>query len=93
VNLKQFRDTVNDSRACYQAIDLTAFQLSNVGDLAAAAGAAHVELTTAESHDFVRLLGLADSAGEKTTSVPVPLTLGVSFDFEIASGTILWQST
>jgi uncharacterized protein with NAD-binding domain and iron-sulfur cluster len=95
VNLKQFRDAVNDSRACYQAIDLTHFQLSKIGDFAAAAEVAHVEITDAASHDFVRLLGLSDTkhdVGAKATTVAVPLTLGVSFDFQIAGGTILWEA-
>ena len=95
VNLKQFRDTVDDSRACYQAIDLTYFQLSDIHDFAMAEGAAHCDITKAESHDFVGILGLkgaqADPTGKKV-SVPVPLTLGVSFTFEIASGTVLWKA-
>jgi hypothetical protein len=86
---------VVDSRACYQAIDLTYFQLSKIGDFAAAEKAAHCDITKAESHDLVGILGLKgaqlDPAGKKLT-IAVPVSLGVSFDFEISSGTVLWKA-
>jgi hypothetical protein len=89
VAMKQFRDSADPSRACFQAIVDSPAQITRFhgGGLLAAADFA-LEIRTCESHQIVKdFLGVAPHSG--STTVPVEWAIWLAFDFKALPGTAL----
>ena len=86
INFKQFRDAVDPTRACYQAIvesPLTLDQLTGFGLL----GSGYtLSITPCESHAIAADLGIA-------ATVPISFAYYVDIGFRAMPGRIVWQAT
>jgi hypothetical protein len=89
VQLKQFRDSLDPSRACFQAIVDSPAQLTGFsgGGLLNAADY-NLSIATCESHQIVHdLLGVAPAAGQ--TTLPVTFAAWLAFDFAALPGAVV----
>lgn len=93
VQLKQFRDSFDPTRACYQAIVDSPAQITGfAGGSPLAWWTYEFAITTCESHQIVRdLLGREPDAG--STVVPLSFGARVSFDFEALPGRVVAART
>lgn len=93
VQLKQFRDSLDPTRACYQAIvnspaEPTGFSGGGLLD----ASSYQLEITTCASHRIVQdLLGTTPSPG--ATTVPIIFAAWVAFDFKAMPGSVVVTTT
>lgn len=93
VQLKQLRDSLDPSRACYQAV------VDSPAQITAVTGGGPLEwwayefaVTTCESHQIVRdLLGREPDAGR--TVVPLAFGAWLSFDFAALPGRVVASTT
>ena len=93
INLKQFRDVRDSTKACYQAIvecPCELVQLSGAGPLPGDFTAA---ILSCASHPIVADLGLGTAAANGTTELPVRFAFWVKMDFQTLNGNVIWQAT
>lgn len=86
VNLKQFRDVANASRACYQAVTEAPCTLDKVHGAGLLRGDWRLTVTTCASHRIVEDLGLGPLGTSGSTTVPVAFGFWVGFDFTTLPG-------
>lgn len=93
VQLKQFRDSLDPTRACYQAIVDSPAQISGfAGGWPLEWWSYEFAITTCESHQIVRdLLGREPDAG--STVVPLIFGAWVSFDLTALPGRVVATTT
>lgn len=91
VNLKQFRDAVDSTRACYQALVDSPCQLDAWHGGGFLDGEFEVEITTCDSHRVVEDLGLADNVGADSTIIKPLYGFYAQIDFSTPPGSIVWQ--
>ncbi len=88
IALKQFRDSANPNRACYQAIVNTPCQVTKLEGGHMLADAFTLSVTTCESHQIVRdLFGVDPSPG--VTTRPVRIAGTVRFDMVAEPGDVV----
>ena len=92
INLKQYRDAADSTRACYQALVDSPFRLDDWKAGGMLPGDYTVEITTCASHTIVSDLGLG-TIGPGTTTVVRPLfAFWWKMDFSTQPGTVIWQA-
>jgi hypothetical protein len=94
INLKQFRDAEDSSRACYQALVEAPNEIKSVSH----GGAIDVnglvaDFTTCQSHQIVSQHGLATTVGLPFTRVPILWGFWVKQDFGAEVGRIVWEAS
>jgi hypothetical protein len=87
VNLKQFRDAKDSTRACYQAIIESTCTPSKVYGGGLLDGEYRLDVSNFASHQIAKDLGLAG-----TTDLPVEFALWVRMDFSADAGTEVWKA-
>ena len=86
VNLKQFRDAVDPTRACYQALVRNTCEIVDVRGAGKLPGEWTVSIADTPSHGVIADLGLR--GGKQTTR-----TAGwLDMDFTIGPGELLWEA-
>ena len=93
VQMKQFRDSLDPSRACFQAIVDSPAQLTGFsGGGLLRASDYQLKIATCESHQIVQdLLGTAPSPGQ--TTVPIDIAAWVAMDFKALPGAVVVSRT
>jgi hypothetical protein len=86
VNLKQFRDAADPTRACYQALVASDLQVTGFHGGGPLWGEHRVTVTRCASHDLVGDLGLAG------TEVVARFGVWVTMDFLVPAGEVVWQA-
>ncbi|MEM6423872.1 MAG: hypothetical protein AAF728_01730 [Cyanobacteria bacterium P01_D01_bin.128] len=100
VALKQFRDGVDGTKACYQGIlefpfDLTRFHAGGILGTESLGTPFTVEIGKFASHPLVETLGLTVQDGNvrgEVDRVPVEFAFWVSFDFALTNAKIIWEN-
>jgi len=91
INLKQFRDAVDSTRACYQALVQSPCRL----DAWHGGGLLHdnyrIEITTCDSHQIARDLGLGVPPSSGPLIVKPRLAWWVRMGFSTEPGNVIWQ--
>lgn len=85
-NLKQFRDSLDPTRACYQAIVEAPIRMDSFGGGWFLPGTYTLEITPCESHQIVRDFGLAGSV------VPVEFAFWMRMGFSAMPGKAVWTA-
>lgn len=91
VNLKQFRDVADSTRACYQALVESPCSLDVWREGGWLGGDFELDITTCDSHRVVQDLGLAPAAGVNSTTVKPLFGIWAQFDFSTLPGSVIWQ--
>lgn len=91
VNLKQFRDVQDSTRACYQALVESPCRMDRWRHGGWLGGDFELDITTCASHQVVQDLGLAAAVGADTTTVNPLFGLYAQFDFSTLPGSVIWQ--
>ncbi len=91
VNLKQFRDAVDSTRACYQAFVESPVVLQRWGGGGLLNQSVRIEITNCASHGIVQDLGLGSPQGPVFEVRPL-LAWWAQFDFSTAPGNVIWQA-
>jgi hypothetical protein len=91
VNLKQFRDAVDSTKACYQALVESPLTLDKLSGLGLLEGGFKVQIVNAESHQIARDLGLSGAADGESTTVPALFAFWSTLDFSPLNGRVLWN--
>lgn len=92
VNLKQFRDAVDSTKACYQAIVESPCQLETWQGGGILDGDYKLKITTCESHQVVKDLGLGQP-GPDYTEVPIKFGVWIKMAFSTLDGSIVWEAS
>ena len=85
-NLKQFRDTRDSSKACYQAITTSPLKINRIHGMSRVTGDLEIGITPCESHEIVPQLGLPGNR------IDAGLSLFTEIDYEADDGEVLWQA-
>jgi hypothetical protein len=93
VNLKQFRDAADASKACYQAVIEAPCSLDKVHGAGLLRGSWRLTVTTCASHRIVEDLGLGTPGSGGTTTVPVAFGFWIDFDFTTLDGNELVRTS
>ncbi len=86
VNLKQFRDAEDPTRACYQALVEGPCTLKAIHGGGFYWGRSTVQITPCESHQIARDLGLSGN------TIEARFGFYVDMDFDAEAGKIVWQA-
>ncbi len=89
VNLKQFRDAVDGTRACYQGLVLSPLQVRGLRAGGPLSGQYDLRLLPCASHPIASQLGI-ESRPDGT--IPVLGGAFVEWDFDAAPGEVLWEA-
>jgi hypothetical protein len=92
INLKQLRDAVDSSKACYQALVESPCELNKWSGGGWLPGNFQLQVATCASHQVAQDLGLG-VAGPQSTSVPVTFGYWLKMDFSTLAGRVIWQAT
>jgi hypothetical protein len=92
INLKQFRDAVDSSRACYQALVSSPTEVTDWTGGHFLDGDYEIEITTCDSHQIVKDLGLADQTGPDSTVIKPLYGFWCHMGFRTLNGVIEWQA-
>lgn len=87
VNLKQFRDVADPTRACFQSITEAPIHMDHFGGGWFLGGTYELTITPAESHQIVQDFGLAGNV------VPVELAWWMRMGFSAMPGKDVWRGT
>ncbi|WP_029919350.1 hypothetical protein [Nevskia soli] len=93
INLKQFRDAVDSSRACYQALVSSPCEIIDWKGGHFLDGDYEIEIATCDSHQIVNDLGLADQVGPDSTLIKPLYGFWCDMGFRTLAGSIEWQAT
>lgn len=91
VNLKQFHDVEDSTRACYQALVDSPCRMDRWRHGGWLGGNFELDITTCASHELAQDLSLAAAVGECTTTVKPLYGLDAQFDFSTLPGSVIWQ--
>ena len=91
LNLKEFRDVTDSTRACYQALVSGPLQLTALHGGGPLLGDYKMAVTTCDSHQVVRDLGLG-TPGPDQTIVPLKFGFWLKLDFLTQEGETYWQA-
>jgi hypothetical protein len=86
INFKQFRDAVDPTRACYQAIVESPMRLDVLSGFGLLGGGYRLSITPCQSHTIAKDLGLA-------AEVDVAAAFFVDMGFSALAGKVVWQAT
>jgi hypothetical protein len=92
INLKQFRDAADSSRACYQALVSSPCEIIDWKGGHFLDGDYEIEIATCDSHQIVNDLGLADQAGPDSTVIKPIYGFWCDMGFRTLDGTIEWEA-
>jgi hypothetical protein len=92
VNLKQFRDAVDSTKACYQALVDSPCRLDAWKGGGLLPGDYELEVTSCDSHRIVSGLGLSTVGGGEPQIVRPKLAFWWRMDFSTQPGSIVWQA-
>jgi hypothetical protein len=84
--LKQFRDSLDGSRACYQSVVQSTFAPHTFRGGGFLPGRYELHLNHYDSHPFGRDLGLTQSVYKDLVGT------WINFDFDLGTGTVIWQA-
>lgn len=90
VNLKQFRDVSDGSRACYQALVTSPLAVRAMRQGGVLAGSYALRILPCDSHPIARQFGLA--TGPEGT-IAIRGGAWVEWDFDAVSGDVLWEAS
>lgn len=100
VNLKQFRDVEDGTRACYQAIVAAPFVASDLHlkEVSLQGEYEIVIFKDIASHPHVEALGLqgddlTEPDGSRSISIKQTACINIDFDLELKPGKLIWRST
>jgi hypothetical protein len=86
VNLKQFRDVADPTRACFQSITEAPIRMDSFGGGWFLSGSYELVISPAESHQIVSDFGLAGNV------VPVELAWWMRMEFSALPGKDVWKA-
>jgi hypothetical protein len=86
VNLKQFRDAKDSSKACYQALTTCQLVVNQLRSLQLLKTKCQISITPAESHNLVDLLGFPSNV------VPVEFGMLADMDYQTGESGIIWSA-
>lgn len=89
VNLKQFPDVEEASKACYQEICTAPMKLTKVRGAGRLRGQFAIDVPSYASHDVAGDLGLAGNG----PTYPVQMGMYIDMDFTVPAGKRVWKST
>lgn len=92
VFLKQFRDIVDPTAACYQAIIESPARVERISGGSLLIGPTTIAIWDYASHPIARDLGLGTPSGGKLV-LTSRFGFEVDFDFIVDLGTVIWQAT
>lgn len=92
VNLKQFRDAADSSKACYQALVNSPCRLDRWLGGGLLSGGYELHVTTCDSHRIVPSLGLEATNAGSTAVVTPEFAFWWRMDFSTQPGSIIWQT-
>ncbi|MDR3417349.1 MAG: hypothetical protein P4L83_14285 [Nevskia sp.] len=98
INLKQFRDAADSSRACYQALVECPTQLVKLHGGGLLPGDYSLEIPYVESHTIVKDLGLVTAGGAagdgpRPRAVMHPaLAQWATMDLKVVGGSVIWEA-
>jgi hypothetical protein len=90
INLKQFRDAVDSTRACYQALVQSPCRLDDWHGGGLLHGDYRIEITTCDSHQIARDLGLGVPPSNGPLIVKPRLAWWVRMGFSTEPGKVIW---
>lgn len=93
INLKQFRDAADSTRACYQALVSSPCEVIDWKGGHFLDGDYEVEIATCDSHQIVNDLGLADQVGPDSTVIKPLYGFWCGMGFRTLDGAVEWQAT
>jgi uncharacterized protein with NAD-binding domain and iron-sulfur cluster len=86
VNLKQLRDAIDSSKACYQALTSCQLVVNELRSLHLLKTECQITITPAQSHQLVELLGF------KSNVVPVEFGMLADMDYQTGDSGIIWSA-
>ncbi|MEM8637305.1 MAG: hypothetical protein AAGG51_00605 [Cyanobacteria bacterium P01_G01_bin.54] len=92
VFLKEFRDTVDGTKACYQAVLKAAYDEIKVSEFEYLHDHFVVDIPEVESMPLKAQLGLRPISDDQPNRFISLLAFHMVFDFHLTNGTILWQA-
>jgi uncharacterized protein with NAD-binding domain and iron-sulfur cluster len=92
INVKQFRDSVDSNRACYQALVDSPCKLEKWSGGGILRATYEVEITTCESHQIVQDLGFGALGPNGRTVVPARFGFWSKIDFSTLKGRVIWEA-
>ncbi len=92
INLKQFRDARDQTRACYQALVSSPGVLQQWTGGGLLAGDFETEITSCANYQIVSDLGLAPTAGSDSTTIRPLFGFWITMSFTLGTGKVLWQA-
>jgi len=92
INLKQFRDAVDSSRACYQALVQSPCRLDRWDGGGLLHGDYDIEIATCDSHQIARDLGLGVPPGTGPLIIRPVLSWWVRMGFSTEPGNVIWSA-
>jgi hypothetical protein len=92
INLKQFRDVRDSTKACYQAIVECPCELVRLAGAGPLPGDFTAGILTCASHPIVADLGLGAPVVDGITELPVRFAFWVKMDFQTLAGNVIWQA-
>ncbi len=90
INLKQFRDAVDSTKACYQALVESPCQLDKWTGGGLLSGEFEIEITTCDSHQIVTDLGLGKLGSGDSTVIRPLFGCWIQLNFSTLAGAIIW---
>ncbi|RPI97023.1 MAG: hypothetical protein EHM39_10170 [Chloroflexi bacterium] len=92
INLKQFRDAVDSTKACYQALVESPCQLDKWTGGGLLSGEFEIEITTCDSHQIVSDLGLGQLGSGDSTVIQPLFGWWIQLNFSTLAGSIIWTA-
>jgi hypothetical protein len=92
INLKQFRDVRDSTKACYQALVECPCELVRLTGAGPLPGNFTAAILSCASHPIVADLGLGAPAPNGMTELPVRFAFWVKMDFRTLDGNVIWQA-
>jgi hypothetical protein len=93
INLKQIRDAIDSTRACYSALVESPCQVERWKGGGFLQGDYEIEITTCESHQIATDLGLGTPSGGAPVRVRPLTAWWAQLDFSTPRGSVVWQAT
>ncbi len=92
LNLKQFRDGVNNEKACYQALLSCPGVLNDWTGGGVLAGQFKTTIATCANYSIVDDLGLADAVGAESTTIEHPFGFWITMNFTLDNASLIWRA-
>jgi hypothetical protein len=93
INLKQFRDVRDSTKACYQALVECPCELVRLTGAGPLPGNFTAAIRSCASHPIVADLGLGTPVPNGVTELPVRFAFWVNMDFQTLDGSVIWEAT